>query len=291
MLYCNNLHAIAVTCTSVVENQLSFGFQNWLDLTDTIQWDHFKGESMIGLLSAMVEETERFRNNLQTTNTSRVGNVSFYSGALNGSEIVLGSCGVGKVNAAAAAQAMIDHFSVSHIIFTGLAGSLVSHLKRGDVVVSSFVGQHDFDLTAFGKRPGQVGDSERLIEADANLVRLATQAFDRVYGNSTDRQLVVGTIVTGDSFIADKTRLAWIHREFGAVAAEMEGAAVGEVCRANNVPFAVIRVISDSASNAAAGEFIMFLDEASETTYQIVAEMLPSVGKRHTTCTSVIQVV
>jgi adenosylhomocysteine nucleosidase len=234
---------------------------------------------VIGLLSAMEEETELFRQHLQTNSTATYGGVTFYTGTLNNIEVVSGRCGVGKVNAASAVQAMIDKFDVNSIIFTGLAGTLVPYLKRGDVVISNFVGQHDFDLTAFGKRPGQVSDSGRLIEADPKLVQVAAKAYEDAFaGDRKNAQMVVGTIVTGDSFVADSARLKWLQREFGAVAAEMEGAAIGQVCQANKVPFVVIRVISDGASDDAAGQFIIFLDEASELSYKIVSAMLPNIG-------------
>ncbi|MFZ1682936.1 MAG: 5'-methylthioadenosine/adenosylhomocysteine nucleosidase [Candidatus Zixiibacteriota bacterium] len=233
---------------------------------------------MIGLLSAMEEETELFRHHLQATSSVTIASVEFHVGTLQGVEVVLGRCGVGKVHAASAVQAMIDKFAVSVVIFTGLAGTVVPYLKRGDVVISNFVGQHDFDLTAFGKRPGQVTEGSRLIEADPKLVQLAAKAYeDSVAADRIEGQMVVGTVVTGDSFVADETRIKWLQREFGAVAAEMEGAAVGQVCQANKVPFVVIRVISDGASGSAAGEFIMFLDEASELSYSIVSTMLPRI--------------
>jgi adenosylhomocysteine nucleosidase len=238
---------------------------------------------MIGLLSAMEEEVQLFRTHLDLHQTAVIGGVTYRNGLLNGVEVVLGQCGVGKVNAAAATQAMIDRFAIKHLLFTGLAGGLVPYLHGGDVVIANFVGQHDFDLTAFGKRPGQVSDAGRLIEADPKLVQLAADAYEQAQLPEREgRQMVVGTIVTGDSFIADDTRLRWLQREFGAIAAEMEGAAVGQVCQANRVSFAVIRIISDSASGGAAGEFIMFLDEASEISYRIVSAMLPRIGQRRT---------
>jgi adenosylhomocysteine nucleosidase len=233
---------------------------------------------VIGLLSAMEEEIDLFRQHLQIDNETSCGGVTFHTGTLNSIEVVLGRCGVGKVNAAAAVQAMIDKFSVSSIIFTGLAGTLVPYLKRGDVVISNFVGQHDFDLTAFGKRPGQVTDTGRLIEADPKLVEIAAKAYEQsVAAHRLESQMVVGTIVTGDSFVADTARIKWLQREFGAVAAEMEGAAVGQVCLSNKIPFVVIRVISDSASGDAAGQFILFLDEASQLSFRIVSGMLPQM--------------
>ena len=239
---------------------------------------------MIGLLSAMEEEIHLFRSHLKSDSTSTsFAGITFDLGTLNDSPVVLAQCGVGKVNAALASQAMIDRFGVSAIIFTGLAGALVPHLKRGDIVIANFVAQHDIDLTAFGRRPGQVSDACRLIEADPGLVDKLTKAAESSLANVTNPpQVLVGTIVTGDSFIANPERIKWIQREFGAVAAEMEGAAVGQVCRANKVPFGVVRIISDSASGGAAAEFILFLDEASERSYQIVHAALPLMNRSRT---------
>jgi adenosylhomocysteine nucleosidase len=234
---------------------------------------------MIGLLSAMEEESQLFKKHLQARQMVKVGSTTFVVGQLNGVDVVFARCGVGKVNAAATSQAMIDKFAVSHLMFTGLAGTLVQNLKPGDVVVSSMVGQHDFDLTAFGKRPGQVNDADRLIEADPKLVQIAARVYEQaVAPRRKEGQVMVGTIVTGDSFIADGFKIKWLQREFGAIAAEMEGAAVGHVCQSNKVPFVVIRVISDGASDSAAREFITFLEEASEISYTLISTMLPIVN-------------
>ncbi len=149
------------------------------------------------------------------------------------------------------------------------------HLKRGDVVVANYVVQHDVDLTAVGRRHGQIDDHLRMIETDPKLVHSVADACERVLaGSDTPRQMVVGTVATGDSFVSDPERIRWLQREFGAIATEMEGGAVGQVCLMNRVPFAVLRIISDSSGGGAAGEFIMFLDEASDLSSRIVTEFL-----------------
>lgn len=236
---------------------------------------------MIGLISAMEEELVRFRETLELDQVVKQAGLDFYFGTLVGQPVVLLKCGVGKVNAAVATQVLIDRFGVDAIFFTGLAGSLVPHLKRGDIVVSNIVVQHDIDLTAFGRRPGEIPDLARLIEADSTLVNLAADAAEQVLAETNpERQMVVGTIATGDSFVSDPDRIRWLQREFGAVATEMEGGAVGQVCQMNRVPFVVIRVISDGSSGGAAGEFIMFLDEASSLTCRIVSLALSHLGQK-----------
>jgi adenosylhomocysteine nucleosidase len=236
---------------------------------------------MIGLISALEEELVRFREHLDLRQTVRHAEVEFFVGRLADQDVVLLRCGVGKVNAAVATQVLIDQFHVDRIIFTGLAGALVPHLHRGDVVISNYVVQHDVDLTAFGRRPGQIADAARMIEADPKLVHAAAEAFERVVaGADNARQMVVGTIATGDTFVSDPGRIRWLQREFGAVATEMEGGAVGQVCQMNRIPFVIIRVISDSSSGGAAGEFILFLDEASELSFKIAVSLLDNLKVR-----------
>ena len=230
---------------------------------------------MIGLISAMEEELIRLRDRFEPDQMVKQAGLEFYFGELAGQKVVLLRCGVGKVNAAVATQLLIDRFGVDAVIFTGLAGSLVPHLKRGDVVMSNMVVQHDIDLTAFGRRPGEIPDLARMIEADPKLVHLAADATEAVIAESDNvRQVTVGTIATGDSFVSNPERIRWLQREFGAIVTEMEGGAVGQVCQMNRVPFVVIRVISDGAGGGAAGEFIMFLDEASDLTCRIVTRSL-----------------
>ena len=230
---------------------------------------------MLGLISALEEELVLFKDHCRIDQVVTQAGVDFHLGRLAEQKVILLRCGVGKVNAAVATQLLIDRFGVESVIFTGLAGSLVPHLNRGDLVVSNFVVQYDIDLTAFGRRPGEIPELTRLIEADPKLIKAATQAYDHISeSNAESGQLVVGTIATGDSFISDQKKIQWLQREFGAVAAEMEGGAVGQVCQMNKVPFVIIRVISDGAGDDAAGEFIFFLEEASQLTFKLTYRML-----------------
>jgi adenosylhomocysteine nucleosidase len=238
---------------------------------------------MIGLMSAMEEELVRFRESLELDQVVKQAGIDFYFGQMAGQKVVLLKCGVGKVNAAVATQLLIDRFGVDGVIFSGLAGGLVGNLRRGDIVVSNFVVQYDIDLTAFGRRPGEIPDLARMIEASPRLVRVVADAADEVIQHdSLSRQMVVGTIATGDSFVASPDKVRWMQREFGAVAVEMEGGAVGQVCQMNRVPFVVVRVISDSSSGSAAGEFIMFLDEASAITSKIIHSALHRLAAKAT---------
>ncbi len=237
---------------------------------------------MIGLISALEEEIVLLKDNLELEQVVVQSGIEFHFGNLAGQKVILLRCGVGKVNAAVATQLLIDRFGVKAVIFSGLAGALVPNLRPGDIVISNYVVQYDIDLTAFGRRPGEIPDLARMIEASPALVRAACKAYeDTAEVEPGIGQMLVGTIATGDTFISDKKRIRWLQREFGAVATEMEGGAVGQVCFMNRVPFVIIRVISDTAENTAAGEYIVFLGEASQLSYKIISHLLcniPSVN-------------
>ena len=232
---------------------------------------------MIGLISAMEEEIILFHQRSEIAETVQVAGIDFHIGLLEGRNVVIVRSGIGKVNAAVATQILVDRFGVRAVIISGLAGSLVPTLKRGDVVVSNIVVQHDVDLTSFGRRAGEIPDVSRLLEADAALVHAAAEAFERCNDKGAGQRLLVGTIATGDVFVSDPSKSRWLQREFGAVAAEMEGGAVGQVCRMNGIPFVAIRVISDGGGDGAADEFRQFLSDASVLAFAIVSGMLPEI--------------
>ncbi|MCD6162666.1 MAG: 5'-methylthioadenosine/S-adenosylhomocysteine nucleosidase [candidate division Zixibacteria bacterium] len=153
--------------------------------------------------------------------------------------------------------------------------------KRGDVVVANFVVQYDFDLTTFGRRHGELPDIGRMIETDPRLMKFACYAFDDVFKYDKNApKLVVGTIVSGDRFVSDPRKIEWLQREFGAVAAEMEGAAVGYTCHLNEIPFMIARTISDSAGSDAKDEFKSYLKIASKNSFKIISSILEVMSHR-----------
>lgn len=236
---------------------------------------------MIGLLGAMAEEVALFKENMRVEETRTYARMEYLRGRLHGQEVVLLQSGIGKVNATIGTQILIDRFDIDQVIFTGLAGALVPHLSRGDIVVSNYVVQYDFDLTAFGRRHGELPDVGRMIEADPRLTKLVCYAFDDAFKDVPGApRLVVGTIVSGDRFVSDKRKIDWLQREFGAVATEMEGAAVGYTCHVNGVPFVTLRTISDAAGSGAAEEFDQYLQTASQNSYKIVGSILDVMACR-----------
>lgn len=230
---------------------------------------------MIGLMGAMEEEVGLYTSYADIDFTQRYAGMDFHKGNIEGGEVVIVQCGIGKVSAAVSTQILIDRFDIDMVILTGLAGSLVPYLQQGDIVVSNYLVQYDVDLTAFGRRVGELPEVGRMIEADPQIVNRITEAYDTVFGGRPDRpQLVVGTVVSGDRFVSDKKKISWLQREFGALATEMEGAAVGQVCYLNKLPFAVIRTISDDATEDAGDQFSKSLEMAPINTFALLKRLI-----------------
>jgi len=224
---------------------------------------------MIGLIGAMAEEVSLFKENMEDIRSLNYARMDYMTGYLKEQNVVLLQSGIGKVNATIGTQIMIDRFEVDQIIFTGLAGTLVPHLTRGDVVVSNYV----------------VQDVGRMIEADPRMVKLACYAFDDNFKYMKGSpQLVVGTIASGDRFVSDPRKIEWLQREFGAVATEMEGAAVGYACHLNEVPFVILRTISDTAGSDAKDEFESYLKDACNNSFRIVSSILEAVSHKASAC-------
>lgn len=226
---------------------------------------------MIGIMGALDEEVNLICSQLKAPEKKEKAGIIFHRGRLGAEEVTIVQCGVGKVNAAICTQILIDVFHCRKIIFAGVAGALLMGLTQGDVVISSHAVQFDIDLTAFGRRHGELADHDRLIEADADMVQAATHAFDQLTKDmDTPPALMVGTIVSGDSFISDPETIKWLQREFSAACTEMEGGAVGYTCKINQIPYVIIRIISDSAGKEAAEEFDSFLVKASKMLSQLI---------------------
>lgn len=225
---------------------------------------------MIGIIGAMEVEIQGLRRRLEAPETAVISGIEFVSGTLEGTPVVLAVCGVGKVFAALCAQTMILRFGVQQIINTGVAGTLCRELGIGDVAISRDVVQHDMDITGLGEPHGFLNGPDLIhIPADPGLVQLAEQVV-RAQGLTCQ----VGTIATGDQFLCDSGRKAWIHQTFGALAGEMEGGSIGTVCYVNHVPFVILRVMSDDADGHAPENFPAFAAQSAETSIRITAEVV-----------------
>ncbi|MBP3293765.1 MAG: 5'-methylthioadenosine/adenosylhomocysteine nucleosidase, partial [Clostridia bacterium] len=197
------------------------------------------------------------------------GSIEYCLGKIGTTDIVLAVCGIGKVFAAICAQTMIVKYAPDAVINTGVGGTLTKKLSVGDVAVSSAMVQHDMDTSALGDPVGLISGINIVeIPADAALAEKIS-AIVKSMGINT----VTGTIATGDQFIGNQETKNRIVDTFGAIACEMEGAAIGQVCYVNKVPFAVIRAISDDADGGACEDYPTFAKMAAKNSAKAVIEL------------------
>ncbi len=207
----------------------------------------------VAVVGAMPEEVDRLAAGLGGAERLAAGPYRAARGVLEGASVVVAECGIGKVNAAALTQYLVS-LGVGAVVLTGVAGALDPELRVGDVVIGVDAVQHDVDVTGLGYARGEVPGTGAVFASDPGLVDLAEEAARDLDGV----RVVKGRVASGDLFVADPSVGARIRREFGAVCAEMEGAACAQVCAAWGVPFVVLRSISDTADHAAEVDFRSF---------------------------------
>ena len=213
---------------------------------------------MFGIIVAIPEELKSIKEIMNDVTAEKKYNTDFYIGKIKNKECVVSICGVGKVNAAKTTQFMIDNYCPDKIINCGVAGGLGNRVKIGDIVIGEKLVQHDFDLTAFGREKGEVSNEVgKFIYSDKSLVEKALKISNNIV-------FVLGTIAPGDIFITDSKMSSKINTKFNADCCEMEGAAVAQTCFLDNVPFLVIRSISDSPSDNNKVDYDTFVGEASQ---------------------------
>ena len=219
----------------------------------------------------MEVEVQALKDLMDNAELKEISSVVFYRGKINGIDTVVAVAGVGKVNAAVCAQTMILEYSPDYIINTGVAGGLSEELKIGDVAVADKVAEHDMDTSPLGDELGFITGIDRVyMPCDEYISGLMYDAAKSVDGINAVR----GTIASGDQFIASEEQRGFIKKNFSAVAAEMEGAAIGHVCTMNNVKFGVLRAISDGANSDSTIDFPTFTKMAVKNTVEIITKML-----------------
>ncbi len=224
---------------------------------------------LIGIIGAMEAEVNPILDQMIQVETINYGNHKFYKGKLLGKDVVLTESGIGKVQAGATATILATIFKVTHMINTGSAGSLLpgGESNIGDVVISSEVAYHDVNLTNFGYKVGQIPGQPPVFTADNKLVNLAK--------GCAGTQNIVGLIVSGDQFICSEEQRNKILQDFPGVAAcEMEGASIAQICNNFNIPFVVIRSISDGANINSSVKFEDFLPTAGRNAAMMVNQIV-----------------
>jgi adenosylhomocysteine nucleosidase len=224
----------------------------------------------IGIIGAMEPEIALLRSQLQNAHQSTIAHHQFYSGKLAQVDVILLQSGIGKVNAAIGTTLLIQEFKVDYIINTGSAGGLLPTLNVGDVIVSLEVRHHDVDVTVLGFKHGQVPTLPAAFLPHPELVSAAERAAIGSHLNVKH-----GLIVSGDSFIHQPADVATIREHFSdAHAVEMEAAAISQVCHQFNIPFLIIRSISDIAGQESRTSFEQFLEPASKNSAEFVIKII-----------------
>lgn len=231
---------------------------------------------MIGIIGALGAEVNGIKKLMTNVEEETISKITFYKGEINNNPCVLAQCGVGKVNAAICAQTMILKYNVDEVINTGVAGAVNSKLGIGDIVISSGVVHHDIrclvddgETEMFKRGTIQFSDTEFAIELPASK-KLTDQILESCKKCLDDTPVYFGIVASGEQFISSRVARMDISENFNAYCCEMEGASIGQVCYRNNVPFAIIRAISDTISQNEYMDFEKFVYVASEKTLKVI---------------------
>ena len=209
----------------------------------------------LGIIGAMKIEVETLKESLADLTVSCHAGMEFYEGTLENLPVVIVQCGVGKVNAAMCAQILCSCYGVTHLVNTGIAGSLCAELEIADLVVSQDAMYHDFDCVNFGYPMGRVpGMDTTAFPADETMIRYAFAAAEAVNPGHTK----IGRVASGDQFVADKVLKNRIIANTQGLCTEMEGAAIAQTAYRNGVPFVILRAISDKADDSAEMDYPTF---------------------------------
>ena len=229
-------------------------------------------ENKYGIIAAMKEEMQEIKKKKQEKEEIKIKELIFFRGKINNNNVILVEAGIGKVNAARVTQLMIDKFEIEEIINVGSAGSANNELKIGDIVIGKRLVQHDFDITAFGHPKGFITNIGQYVESDSELISKMEQTILKLSQN--EFKIKIGTIASGDIFCTEPKMKEKIRTKFNADAIEMEGAAIAQVCKLNEIPFIVIRSISDNPDRKNEITFDQFLEKASKRCAEIINKFL-----------------
>ena len=209
----------------------------------------------LGIIGAMEIEVAILKSKLENARVTKIGPMEFFEGTLAGCDVVVVMCGVGKVHAAMCTQVLCSHFGVTHIVNTGVAGSLDAQLDICDVLVSTDAIQHDMDVHYLGYDVGKVPGLDTVaFPADEKLMKLAFDASEAIRPGHTK----LGRVATGDQFVCSDEQKAKIIANTNACCTEMEGGSIAQTAYVNRVPFVILRAISDKADGSAELDYPTF---------------------------------
>lgn len=214
----------------------------------------------IGIIGAMEQEITILKENMATPKMQRIASLDFYNGKLDGHDVVVVKSGIGKVNAGMCTQILIDRFEVELIVNTGVAGALNEELDIGDIVVSTDTLQHDIDASIFGDPRGTIpGMSRSIFKADEKMLSV----IEDIIKEKGRKDIYKGRILTGDQGIGCNDTKNLLVDLFAGYCVEMEGGAIAHVCHLNEIPFLIIRAISDKANEDVELNYSEFMDMAA----------------------------
>ncbi len=228
---------------------------------------------MIGLITAMPDEAKPYLDRMENDHKERVGEILFHRGSLMGIDVVMLICGIGKVNAAMGAQAMIQKYAPSRILHSGVGGGLTPQMRIGDVVVGRNCVQYDVDTSALGDPVGMVSTVDQIyFPCDQDAARTLMQcASGRAF---------FGTIATGDRFLTHREDKQPIVDMFGALTCDQESCAIAQVCWIHHTPFSVVRGVSDVTDEEQGAEYVDHVSLAAGASAQVILEFLHLFGKK-----------
>ena len=230
---------------------------------------------MLGIIGAMDIEVDSLKNEMENPAINIIAGMDFYEGVIGGKDVVVVKCGIGKVNAAMCTQILADRYNVDAVINTGVAGSLNNDIDICDIVISTVAQEHDMDVTALGYEKGIIPDMDvSIFEADRKLVELTKKSAKEA---GLDVKVFEGKVVSGDQFISTHEKQTSLKNSFGGDCAEMEGAAIAHVASLNNIPFLVIRAISDKADGGAHMDYPTFEKKAAANSILLLNEIIKNV--------------
>ncbi len=230
---------------------------------------------VIGIIGAMEEEVAKLKERMEDTESKVKAGMTFVSGRLSDKDAVIVRSGIGKVNAAVCTQILADDYKVTLIINTGVAGALYSELNIGDIVISKDALHHDFDVTGFGYKEGVIPRmATSVFVADEELAKKAKEVCRRV---NPGINAFIGRVVSGDQFVSTDEKKKWLVEKFGGYCTEMEGTGIAHTAYLNNIPFLIVRAISDKADGSAKMDYSEFEMMAIENTVGFVTELVKEI--------------
>lgn len=229
----------------------------------------------IGIIGAMELEVEALKEKMQVKRIVEKAGMKFFEGVLSDTDVVIVQSGIGKVNAGICVQILADAFAITTVINTGVAGSLNNAANIGDIIISTESQEHDMDVTALGYEPGIIPQMKASVfQADAKIVETAVEVCREV---NPDINVLTGKVVSGDQFISSKEQKERLISVLHGDCAEMEGAAIAHAAFLNNIPYVVIRAISDKADGSAQMDYPTFEKAAAAHSAKLVEHLVARI--------------